>query len=276
MGGPVFSKPTAAAPPLTRPDTTHPVPDFKLPTTNPFSIPAAMALGMGTKFNPLSAQSSKASIFSDVVFDTQSQSPQPSTQDTSYSAGASQSQPKTGGRHDELDEIDDDSWGVEDKFAGPHMWTPYGFASAAAGGGGGGAEPVYKDDTMTWSTFPSRSTSQKGGDTGPVPTESFFGTLPPSKEEEEEEAEGAAEEEEEEREEPERGFAQRMAEAAQEGSEADDQGAEEADMAMEIDDEDEPERTDLEDEVLASKPTIKLVPQVCHLLSRARPMLTIM
>ena len=117
----------------------HPVPDFKLPTTNPFSIPAAMALGMGTKFNPLSAQSSKASIFSDVVFDTQSQSPQPSTQDTSYSAGASQSQPKTGSgsRHDELDEIDDDSWGVEDKFAGPHMWTPYGFASAAAGGGGG-------------------------------------------------------------------------------------------------------------------------------------------
>ena len=65
---------------------------------------------------------------------------------------------------------------------------------------------------------------------------------------------------EEENGEPERGFIQRLAEAEQEEDGGEDE-SEEADMAMEIDT-DEPERTDLEDDALAGKPTIKLVSQV--------------
>ena len=235
---PVFSKPTGPLP------TAAPsVSDFKLPTTNPFSIPAAMALGMGTKFAPLSAQSSKASVFSDVVFDrTQGQSPGPgwmtSTQDTSYSV---HSQNKGG----DLDTDPDDSWGVDEKFAGD-QWTPYGFQSA-------NVDHAMKDDT--WSTIPSRSTSQKGGDTGTMFTQGLFGTMPIGK---------MPEEEEDEKEEPERGFAERMADAAQQGSDGEEDGDDgEAPMDMDIDEE-EPPRTDTEDESLASKPTIKLVPQVCN------------
>ncbi|KAI0724513.1 hypothetical protein C8T65DRAFT_691535 [Cerioporus squamosus] len=255
--GPVFSKPPAPAPapagasgqPSGRSDAPAPVRDFKLPTTNPFSIPAAMALGMGPKFAPISAQSSKGSVFSDIVFDRSNASPawMPSTQDTSYSAAQSQSQPKA----DDNDDLDpDDSWGVDEKFAGNHMWTPFGFTSANP--------DQLKDDTMTWSTYPSQSTSQKLGDTGPTqPMESSLSSLPPSK--------VAAEEEE--REEPEtgQGFAERMAAAAQQPDDVDDDG--EADMAMEIDeDEDlevqeEPEKDDLEDAILAGKSTIKLVKQ---------------
>ena len=54
-----------------------------------------------------------------------------------------------------------------------------------------------------------------------------------------------------------------MAEAAQEGSDGEIEDAGEVDMAMEID-EDEPERTDLEDDI-AMKPTIKLVQQVRYI-----------
>ncbi|RDX55900.1 hypothetical protein OH76DRAFT_1460594 [Lentinus brumalis] len=254
--GPVFSKPPAPAPapagasgqPAARSDAPAPVRDFKLPTTNPFSIPAAMALGMGPKFAPISAQSSKASIFSDIVFDRSNVSPawMPSTQDTSYSAAQSQSQPKT----DDNDELDpDDSWGVDEKFAGNHMWTPFGFTSANP--------EQLKDDTMTWSTYPSQSTSQKGGDTGLMQPTSSLSSLPPS-------TEVAEEEEEKEEPETEQGFAERLAAAAaHQPSDADDDC--EADMAMEVDeDEDEdvqedPEKDDLEDAILAGKSTIKLV-----------------
>ena len=127
-------------------------------TGHPFSLPAAMTLGVPAKLGSpnsqksggLSAQSSKASVFSDSIFDTQDSIPawMPQTQDTEYSTQpTSQSQQK----FDDTD--DDDSWHVDDKFAAHQMWTPFGFTSAE-----------NRDDT--WSTLPSRSTSQKGGDTG--------------------------------------------------------------------------------------------------------------
>ncbi|KAI1797846.1 hypothetical protein LXA43DRAFT_982300 [Ganoderma leucocontextum] len=238
--GPVFSKP---APSTTRTEVPAPSAnrDYKLPTENPFSIPAAMTLGMGIKFQPLSAQSSKASVFSDVVFDRPDASPawMPSTQDTSYSAAQSQSQPK--GDVDDEDALDaDDSWGVDDKFGGHQMWTPFGFQSANP--------DQLKDDTMTWSTIPSRSTSQKGGDTQPT-----RGLFPTMEEEEEEEREVL---------EPERGFAERLAAADQHTSDVEDDANDEADVAMEIDQEDvedKVEEDDIEGAILAGKSTVKLV-----------------
>lgn len=149
---------------------------FKLPTTNPFSIPAAMALGVPASFpssssqhssqgkaNVLSAQSSKASLFSDTVFDKDDIVPawMPTTQDTDYSTQLSQN------KGQDTDFEDDDSWHVDEKFASNQMWTPFGFASAD------------KDDSMTWSTLPSRSTSQKGGDTDVVPPSQNFGLVAP-------------------------------------------------------------------------------------------------
>ncbi|KAH9944415.1 uncharacterized protein BXZ73DRAFT_87319 [Epithele typhae] len=241
--GPVFSKPPAAS--TVRKDAPPGPPrDFKLPTTNPFSIPAAMALGMGTKFQPLSAQSSKASIFSDVVFDRQDNSPGwlPSTQDTSYSAAQSQSQSqgKTGAdEHDELG--DDDSWGMDEKFGPQHQWTPYGFTSA---------NPDGKDDSMTWSTLPSQSTGRKGGDTtGYQPTQPFFTTsLPRTQEEEEQQGE----------EDRERGFAERLADAAREESQREEEAMEEADVAMEMT---TMSRSGQTGGRAGCKPTVKLVQQ---------------
>ncbi|KAI8995594.1 hypothetical protein BD414DRAFT_435643 [Trametes punicea] len=273
--GPVFTKPPAPsgprAPTTARSEATAPSLgrdfSFKLPN-NPFSIAAAMTLGVGgSKFAPLSAQSSKGSIFSDVVFDSNNMSPHPawmpSTQDTSYSAGGSQGQgaakgaeaPRTAD-NDDLEE--DDSWGVDEKFAAHHTWTPFGFSS---GGQGGGGEQVLKDDTMTWSTIPSRSTSQRGGDTLSMPpAQNFYSALPQSREEEEEEAAEA------ELAEPQEGFAARLAAAAQRTSDADEGMNEEADMAMEIDDEaaderDEEPKSDLDEAVLAGKSTVTLVQQ---------------
>ncbi|KAI0374205.1 hypothetical protein BV20DRAFT_961307 [Pilatotrama ljubarskyi] len=274
--GPVFSKPTAPSgprvPPVASSAATSARTDvaaapsngrdfssFKLPT-NPFSIPAAMTLGVGSKFPPLSAQSSKTSIFSDVVFDHNNVSPQPSwlpsTQDTSYSAGGPQSQGAEAKAVDNDDLDEDDSWGVDEKFAAHQTWTPFGFSGTDPGTNG---EQVLKDDTMTWSTLPSRSTSQRGGDTGSIPptTQSFFSTLPQSKEEEEEEE--AAEEAD-----VQEDFAARLAAAAQQPSDA-DEGVNEADMAMEIDEDVEErgdgEQSDLEEAVLAGKPTVVLVQQ---------------
>lgn len=75
----------------------------------------------------------------------------PTTQDTEYSTKLTQDQ-----EVQEADELeDDDSWHMDEKFRANQTWTPYGFVN------------TDKDDT-TWSTLPSRSTSQHG-DTGPVP-----------------------------------------------------------------------------------------------------------
>ncbi|CCM02151.1 uncharacterized protein FIBRA_04229 [Fibroporia radiculosa] len=172
----VFVAPSApAAPSTSQPTRTTGAPgvgrdfSFKLPTTNPFSLPAAVSLGVPATLaspssqkgcGPLSAQSSKASLFSDVIFDREDEVPawMATTQDTEYSIPPSQAQLKSGANVDDLD--DDDSWHVDEKFTSNHMWTPFGFASAD------------KDDT--WSTLPSRSISQKGGDTGPITTNQNF------------------------------------------------------------------------------------------------------
>ncbi|KAL4241442.1 INCENP family protein [Abortiporus biennis] len=179
----VFSKPPTVfvAPPRTSSHTTAPAPapsagtsngrefSFKLPVTNPFTLPAAMSLGLPASLPsssnqgqkqpaPLSAQTSKNSVFSDIIFDKEDSAPawMPSTQDTDYSIPISQSRPQ---HLDDLDE--DDSWHVDEKLKGNQMWTPFGLASS-------------KDDTMTWSTLPSQSTSQKGGDTGLLQTTQNF------------------------------------------------------------------------------------------------------
>ncbi|KAI0918494.1 hypothetical protein AcV5_002474 [Taiwanofungus camphoratus] len=187
--GPVFSKPPvvfvappAPAPSVAQPSHTAAGPSrdfsFKLLPTNPFSFPAAMTLGVPASLSssppsqfsqhkgpaPLSTQTSKASMFSDPVFDRSDDVPawMPSTQDTDYSEHPTEPQQQSNPRLDDLD--DDDSWHIDEKFASNQMWTPFGFASAD------------RDDT--WSTLPSRSTSQKGGDTGPVqPTENFTQAL---------------------------------------------------------------------------------------------------
>lgn len=83
----------------------------------------------------------------------------PATQDTDYPTQVSENK-----AHD-TDFEDDDSWHVDEKFASNQMWTPFGFVSAD------------KDDSMTWSTLPSRSTSQKGGETDAVPPSQNFGVI---------------------------------------------------------------------------------------------------
>ncbi|KAF9807318.1 hypothetical protein IEO21_08266 [Rhodonia placenta] len=181
---PVFSKPAPVfvAPPAPHPASQAPQPvasagtstefSFKLPTANPFSLPAAMTLGVpaslpspkGQKERvPLSAQSSKASVLSDAIFDKTEDIPawMPTTQDTEYSIRPSQSQPQ-GRTHDDNLDDDDDSWHVDEKFSANQMWTPFGFANA--------------DTDDTWSTLPSRSTSQKGGDTRIAADTQYFTT----------------------------------------------------------------------------------------------------
>lgn len=126
---------------------------FKLPSTNPFAVPPPDVLMVHTtglapttsqQTPALSAQSSKASIFSDAIFDKEDSARawMPTTQDTDYSTNPSKTQ-------DEEELVDDDSWHLDEKFRANENWTPYGFSSND------------KEDN-TWSTLPSRSTSQHG------------------------------------------------------------------------------------------------------------------
>lgn len=266
--GPVFTKPptvfvapsapsSSAQGPKEQPAGSSKDFPFKMPTSHPFSLPAAIALGVPAKLGSpnrqksggLSAQSSKASVFSDSIFDTQDSIPawMPQTQDTKYSTqptSQSQSQPK----FDDTD--DDDSWHVDDKFAAHQMWTPFGFTSAE-----------NRDDT--WSTLPSQSTSQKGGDTGFVTanfTKSFV-----AKKDVEQVAETL----------PEAGLEPSSAIPAafdfgQEPEQVQEVPEEDmADVSMEVDEHDgdeDVEEMDLEDMAGAGKSTVSLV-QVCNHLS---------
>ena len=166
---PVFSKPPTVfvAPPPRQPKEA-PIagpskePVFKLPAANPFSLPVAATLGIPVGLSTqksataVSAQSSKASLFSDAIFDKEDNTPAwmktTTTQDTEFSQHLPSQ--KLRDDDDESDMDEDDSWHVDEQVQANQMWTPFGFGSAD------------KDDTMTWSTLPSRSTSQKGGDTG--------------------------------------------------------------------------------------------------------------
>ncbi|KAF7310904.1 INCENP-ARK-bind domain-containing protein [Mycena chlorophos] len=153
LGGPVFNKPVFAPP---KPAATTST--FKMPTTNPFSRPAPVSVGLGTRLpSPkptttaaLSAQSTLESVRSDAVFDSQDVPAwMPSTQETDYTSGfGSQSQcspPRATGP--EIDE--DDSWPLQDRLAATSSWL----ANA-------------KEDSMTWSTLPTSSTRR---DTGAAP-----------------------------------------------------------------------------------------------------------
>lgn len=166
---PVFTAPPAAshnrAPPQSQLDPKDF--SFKLPSTHPFSLPAT-SLGISAAFPSssnvfslqppaLSAQTSKTSVFSDAIFEKEDHMPawMQATQDTDLSLHA---------QEEDMDE--DDSWHLDDKFKSNQTWTPFGFTSAD------------KDDTSTWGSFPARSTSQKGEDTGPIlPMENMTGNV---------------------------------------------------------------------------------------------------
>lgn len=99
----------------------------------------------GKTAQPLTAHSTLESVTSDRVFDDDDVPAwMPSTQDTDYTSGYTQSQ-----QHPDTQICDeDDSWPIDEKLSAGVQWT---FGS--------------KDDSMTWSTAPSQSTR---GDTGPI------------------------------------------------------------------------------------------------------------
>lgn len=137
-------------------------PPFKLPMASPFSLPA-MTLGISSSTSGQKAVSgsstepNKANPYPDAIFDKNDGVPAwlKAAQEAEFVA-----QQKLRDDIDD-DDIDDDSWQVDEQYKAGQTWTPFGFGA------------TDKEDTMTWSTLPSRSTSQKGGDTGPMapPTE---------------------------------------------------------------------------------------------------------
>ncbi|THH34076.1 hypothetical protein EUX98_g104 [Antrodiella citrinella] len=232
---PVFSKPPPVfvAPPPVAPQATNLKEfSFKLPVGHPFSLPPAMALGVNSgmpssgssKVHPLSAQSSKASVQSDHIFDKEDDIPawMPNTQDTQSSMPNTQEE-------EEKEEypLDEDSWRVDENLKSSQIWTPFGLATSD------------KDDTMTWTTTTGRSTSQKGDTDRLQQIQNVTDAL-----------EGI----------PERGpFSFQPQHVEEEGQEDDL-----ADMDIDVDDDDLPADSELEDLALAGKATISLVPQTGH------------
>jgi hypothetical protein len=157
-GGPVFNKPPPVfVPPPAKKlepspaDAVSNVPKGHASELSSYSLGAPFGLGLQpTKLprspprNPLSAQSTQSSLFSDNVFGSHNNAPAgvPRSQDTQITSQESQpvveeSQP--------ADIDDDDSWRIDDKFAETNqLWTP--FVGVAA-----------VEDSMTWSTNPSES-----------------------------------------------------------------------------------------------------------------------
>ncbi|KAI0094875.1 hypothetical protein BDY19DRAFT_1080697 [Irpex rosettiformis] len=137
---------------VTPPTTSLPPFFFKLPGANPFTLPAQNTLDTQSATpvlldsKPLSAESSKGSIFTDNIFDKPGAARGwmpvlQDTQDTDFSTNPTQPQ------QDDMD--DDDSWHIDEKFRANETWTPYGF--------------VNNDKTGdTWSTLPTGSTSRHG------------------------------------------------------------------------------------------------------------------
>ncbi|KAJ7071040.1 hypothetical protein C8F01DRAFT_411433 [Mycena amicta] len=149
-GGPVFNKPVFA--PAKAPTTTS---IFKLPTTNPFSRPAPVSVGLGTRLpSPkppstaaLSAQSTLESVRSDALFNSQDVPAwMPSTQETEYTSGFG-SQSQCSPPRPTLNDLDeDDSWPLQERLAATSSWL----ANA-------------KEDSLTWSTLPTSSTRRDTG-----------------------------------------------------------------------------------------------------------------
>jgi hypothetical protein len=157
-GGPVFNKPPPVfvPPPATKPepspaDCVSNVPKGHASELPSYSLGAPFVLGLQpTKLprspprNPLSAQSTQSSLFSDDVFGSHNNAPAgvPRSQDTQITSQESQPVVEEG---QPADIDDDDSWRMDDKFAETNqLWTP--FVGVAA-----------VEDSMTWSTNPSES-----------------------------------------------------------------------------------------------------------------------
>jgi hypothetical protein len=157
-GGPVFNKPPPVfvPPPATKPEPSPADAVSNIPKGHPSglsSYPLGAPFGLGlqpTKLprspprNPLSAQSTQSSLFSDSVFGSQNNAPAgvPRSQVTQITSQESQPVVEEG---QPADIDDDDSWRMDDKFAETNqLWTP--FVGVAA-----------VEDSMTWSTNPSES-----------------------------------------------------------------------------------------------------------------------
>lgn len=157
-GGPVFNKPPPVfvPPPPTKldsspADTVSNVPKGHASELSSYSLGAPFGLGLQpTKLprspprNPLSAQSTQSSLFSDNIFGSQNNAPVGvlRSQDTQITSQESQPVVEEG---QPADIDDDDSWRIDDKFAETNqLWTP--FVGVAA-----------VEDSMTWSTNPSES-----------------------------------------------------------------------------------------------------------------------
>lgn len=161
--GPAFNMPPVFVPPPAVPPKNL---SFKMPSTA-LSLPAISSVDVPVRLplqssqkssSQLSAQSTAASLFSDVAFESQSDGSawMPNTQDTEYSIATPET--RSSQKIGDLDE--DDSWPMADEKAAAvnSLWTPFGFA---------------KEDSMTWSTLPTESqrdtrstqntTSQSGG-----------------------------------------------------------------------------------------------------------------
>jgi hypothetical protein len=153
-GGPVFNKPPPVfvPPPATKPaNAISNVPKGHASEPSSYSLGAPFGLGLQpTKLprspprNPLTAQSTQSSLFSDNVFGSQNNALAgvPRSQDTQITSQESQPVIEEG---QPADIDDDDSWRIDDKFAETNqLWTP--FVGVAA-----------VEDSMTWSTNPSDS-----------------------------------------------------------------------------------------------------------------------
>ena len=159
-GGPVFNKPPPVfvPPPATKPepspdDAASNVPKGHASEHSGYSLGAPFGLGLqplklprSPPRNPLSAQSTQSSLFSDNVFGSHNDAPSgvPRSQNTQITS--QESQPVVEVEEGQPADIDDDdSWRIDDKFAETNqLWTP--FVGVAA-----------VEDSMTWSTNPSES-----------------------------------------------------------------------------------------------------------------------
>ncbi|THG97438.1 hypothetical protein EW145_g7613 [Phellinidium pouzarii] len=156
---PPNSPPPARPPIFTLPEKpkAEVVPTFFPPSSQTFSQLEVPPFASSCASQPLSAQSTFfiQSTYADTIFDNEIPAWVPSTQDTDLNdSGPSQQEHVKGLNRNvtelepETDAEEDESWHLDDKFG--ETWSP-----VVVG---------MKDDSMTWSTAPTRSTH--GGDTG--------------------------------------------------------------------------------------------------------------
>ena len=157
-GGPVFNKPPPVfVPPAVKPKSSAAdggtnVTKGHLSELPGYPLAAPFGLGLQpmtfSKSPPrvlLSAQSTQSSSLSDNVFGSQKDlSPWvPQSQDTQITSQESHPVVEEKNHLADIDDDDDDSWPIDDKFAATNqMWTPFSGVAAV-------------EDSMTWSSVPS-------------------------------------------------------------------------------------------------------------------------